>query len=123
VTHCCYIEGFLFGPFSLGRGVRNQGWSGLLTYLCRNTLCWREEVQESGVDWSLNISLQECIHSSVKACAYQPCGILRHPQGAITCETTCPFTGCRAHSALMGDGGTGHFCLLILCGEQSRRRL
>jgi hypothetical protein len=51
----------------LGRGVRSQGWSGLLTYLCRNTLCWEREVQESGVEWSLNISLQEHIHSSVKA--------------------------------------------------------
>jgi hypothetical protein len=27
----------------------------------------------------------------------------------MTCEATCSFTGCRAHSALMGDGGTGSF--------------
>jgi hypothetical protein len=31
----------------------------------------------------------------------------------MTCETAHPFAGCRAHSALVGDGGTGSFCLLI----------
>jgi hypothetical protein len=34
---------------------------------------------------------------------------LRHPHGAMMCETACIFTGYRAHSALMGDGGTGSF--------------
>jgi hypothetical protein len=61
------------------------------------------------VEWSLNIALQEHIHSPVKASSYRPCVILRHPQGAITCETACPLTGCRAHSALVGDGATGSF--------------
>jgi hypothetical protein len=28
----------------------------------------------------------------------------------MTCEATCPFTGCRAHSALMKDGG--HWLIL-----------
>jgi hypothetical protein len=30
---------------------------------------------------------------------------------AMTCEDACLFTGCRAHGALMGDGGTGSFFL------------
>jgi hypothetical protein len=67
-------------------------------------------VQESGVEWSLNISLQEHIHSSVKASCLS--ALLRHPQGAMTYETVHPFTGCGAHNALTWDGGTGSFCLL-----------
>jgi hypothetical protein len=35
---------------------------------------------------------------------------LRHSLGAMTYETAYPFIGCRAHSALMGDGGT---CLFL----------
>jgi hypothetical protein len=67
-------------------------------------------VQESGVEWSLNMSLHEHIHSSSKKPpGYQPGGISRHPQGAMTCDATCPFTGYWAKSALMGDGGTGLF--------------
>jgi hypothetical protein len=27
----------------------------------------------------------------------------------MTCETPCPFMRCRAHSALMGNKGTGSF--------------
>jgi hypothetical protein len=27
----------------------------------------------------------------------------------MTCEAACPFTGCRAYSALMGDRCTGSF--------------
>jgi hypothetical protein len=34
-------------------------------------------------------------------------------------ETACPFTGCCAHSALMGDGDTSSFCLLIPQTQQS----
>jgi hypothetical protein len=26
----------------------------------------------------------------------------------MTCEATCPFTGCKAHSALMGMGALAH---------------
>jgi hypothetical protein len=109
-----FTEGeFLFGPFCWGGelGVRGgvvfwcifvethsivegrcriQEQSGLLTYLC----------------WYIHTVLW-------KPLAYQPCGILRHLQGAITCETICPFTGCGAHRALTGDGGTGSFCFLI----------
>jgi hypothetical protein len=84
----CYI---FVETRSVGEGrCRSQEWSGLLTYL------WR----------SMYTVLQ-------KSPACQPCDILRHPQGAITCETIHPFTGCGAHSALMEDGGTGSFCLLI----------
>jgi hypothetical protein len=46
--------------------------------------------------------------------SFQSCGILRHPQRAISCEAACPFTEYGAHSALMGDEGTGSFYLLIL---------
>jgi hypothetical protein len=70
-------------------------------------------VQESGVEWSQHLCRNIYIVLQ-KPPAYQPFGILRHPQGAITCETIQPFTGCGAHSALMGTGGTGSFCLLIL---------
>jgi hypothetical protein len=56
-------RGFLFGPFCWGGEVRSQGWSSFLTYLCKNTLCWGREVQESGVVWSLNVSLQGHIQS------------------------------------------------------------
>jgi hypothetical protein len=32
-----FTKGFFFiWSFLLGKGVRSQGWSGLLTYLCRN---------------------------------------------------------------------------------------
>jgi hypothetical protein len=34
---------------------------------------------------------------------------LRHPQGVMTCETTCLFTEYRAHSVLMGNGKTVSF--------------
>jgi hypothetical protein len=60
-------KGFFFfiWSFLLGTGVRSQGRSGLLTF-CKNTLCWGGE---SGVkmEWSFNMSLQEHIHSPVKA--------------------------------------------------------
>jgi hypothetical protein len=36
----------------------------------------------------------------------------------MTCETIYPFTGCAAHSALMGYGGTGSFCLPIAQTQQ-----
>jgi hypothetical protein len=36
----------------------------------------------------------------------------------MTCEATCPFTGYKAHRALMGDGGSGSFCLLIPQAQQ-----
>jgi hypothetical protein len=70
-------------------------------------------VQASGVQWSFNISLQNIYTVLQKPPAYQSCGIFRRPQGAMTCEGACPFTGYGAHSALKGDGGTGSFCLLI----------
>jgi hypothetical protein len=54
---------------------------------------------------------------------YLPCGILRHPPEAMTCEASCPFTGYGAHSVLMGDGSTGLFCLLIPQTEQQQRAI
>jgi hypothetical protein len=89
---------------SVGEGrCRSQEWSGLLTHLCRNIYTTLQNLP-----------------------AYQPCGILRHPQGAMTCETVHPSTGCGAHSALTGDGGIGSSCLLIPQTQQkytSRRVL
>jgi hypothetical protein len=41
-------------------------------------------------------------------------------QRSMTCETTCLFTGCRAHSTLMGEGDTGSFCFLIPRSNNSR---
>jgi hypothetical protein len=35
--------------------------------LCRNTPCWGGEVQELGLEWFVNMSLQEHIHSCAKA--------------------------------------------------------
>jgi hypothetical protein len=82
---CCLHRGLFYLVLLLGRTARSQKWSGLLTHLCRNiyTVLWQPA-------------------------AYRPCGILRHPR-CMTCEAACPFTGCRAHSALMGDGGIGSF--------------
>jgi hypothetical protein len=74
----------------LGRGVRSQGWSGLLTYLCRNTYT---------VLW--------------KPPAYWPCGIFEASPGGHDWEATCPFAGCRAQVLSWGMGGLAHFCLLI----------
>jgi hypothetical protein len=70
VAPCCLHRGFFFIilSFLLGRGS-----------------------QESGVKQSFNISLQEHIHSPMKASCLLACGILRHPQGAMTCEATCPL--------------------------------
>jgi hypothetical protein len=64
------------------------------------------------VEWSFDRSLQEHIQFW-ESLLFQPCDILRHPQGAMTCETACPFTGCGAHSAVMGDEALAHFYLLI----------
>jgi hypothetical protein len=62
---------------------------------------------ESGVEWSFNISLQEHIHSPAKAsCLLVLWHFEASPGGH---EATCPFTGCRAHSALRGDGALAHF--------------
>jgi hypothetical protein len=33
---CFFVLVWFFWSFLLGKGVRSQGWSGLLTYLCRN---------------------------------------------------------------------------------------
>jgi hypothetical protein len=57
----------------------------------------------------VSTSLQEHIPSSVKASCLSALWHFEASPGAVTCETACPFTGCRAHSALMGDGGTGSF--------------
>jgi hypothetical protein len=70
-------------------------------------------VQESGTEWSLNIPLQEHIHSSANASCLSALWHFEASPGAMTCETIHPFIGCGAHSAVMGDGSTGSFCLLI----------
>jgi hypothetical protein len=73
-----FTKGFFFWSFLLGKRVRSQGWSGLLTCLCRNiyTVLWKPPV-------------------------YWPHGIFEASLGAMTYEAACPFAGCRALSALM----------------------
>jgi hypothetical protein len=61
------------------------------------------------VEWPFNTSLGEHIHSSVKASWLSNLWHFEASPGAMTCEAACPFTGCRAHSALMRDGGTFSF--------------
>jgi hypothetical protein len=68
-----------------------------------------EGSRESGMEWSFDTSLQEHVYSPVKA----PClSALWHFEASpvvMTCEAMCPFAGCRAHSALMGEGALAHF--------------
>jgi hypothetical protein len=61
------------------------------------------------VEWSLNISVQEHVHSSAKASCLSALWFFEASPRAVTCEATCPFIGYGAHSALMEDGGTGSF--------------
>jgi hypothetical protein len=42
VAPCCSHRGVLIWSFLLGRS-QGSGWSGLLIYLCRDTLCWGGE--------------------------------------------------------------------------------
>jgi hypothetical protein len=67
--------------------------------------------QKSGMECFFLTYLYKNIYTDLwKPPGCWPCGILRHLQGAMTYETTCPF---KAHSALTGVGGTGSFGFLI----------
>jgi hypothetical protein len=81
-SSCCLHRGVFIWPFFLGRRVRSR------------------------VEWSLNISLQEHMHSPVKSSCLSTLWHFEASPGAMTCEAACPFTG---HSALMGDRALAHF--------------
>jgi hypothetical protein len=62
---------FLFGPFCLG-GKSGAGVQWSFWHMSVRTQSVEEGSQESGMEWSFNISLQEHIHSPVKVSCLSP---------------------------------------------------
>jgi hypothetical protein len=93
-----------------GHGARKIGSSLLFTwwggggYLL--LFCWGGE-SGVGVEWSFDISLQEHAHGPV----YMPCGILRHPQEALTCELYVPLQDVGLTVLSWGMGALAHLVI------------
>jgi hypothetical protein len=95
--------------FLLGRAVRSQGWSDLFIYLCKTHSAG--EGRGRSQEWSgLLTYLCRNIYTILqKPPAYQPCAILRHPRGAMTCETVHSSIGCGATVLSWEMGALAHF--------------